>query len=183
MRAGQVVVFVVIGFQQFCQAEICDLHSAAFIQEYVFRLDVAVDNALVVSKLQRVAEVRDDSQRFFRSDAAGGDGVSECDPVNEFHHEVKQFIDLSEVVAGDDVRVVELCQRPDFSQETVTKTGVALNFLRQNLDGHEAAEVRLTGFVNSTHSSPIDQFKNFQIREQRVQLLGFGGLETLLFLF
>ena len=45
-------------------AEIRDLHPAAFIQQDVLRLDVAVHDALLVRELQRLADLRHDLQRL-----------------------------------------------------------------------------------------------------------------------
>jgi hypothetical protein len=53
-------------FHNFRQPEIRHLHAAAAVEQDIFRLDVAVDDALVVRELQRVANLRHDRQRFAR---------------------------------------------------------------------------------------------------------------------
>ena len=60
-----VAVRAVIGgllTQQLGEAEIGDLHSPAFVDQDVFGLDVAMDDAFVVGELQGVADLRHDRQ-------------------------------------------------------------------------------------------------------------------------
>jgi len=46
------------------QAEIRDLHPALLVQQHVLGLDVAVDDAFVVRKLERLADLRNDLEGF-----------------------------------------------------------------------------------------------------------------------
>jgi hypothetical protein len=142
-----------------------------------------VDDAFFVSELQRVAQVGDDSESFFRSDTSGSDCVSQRDAVDKFHDEVEEFVNLTEVVDGGDVRVIELCQRASLSQEAISESGIALDIARQNFHGDKPVEVWVASFVDSTHSAAADQFQNHQIRKQSIHLVRFRSLETLLLLF
>ena len=56
---------------QLGDAEVGDLHLAARIQENVLRLDVAVDDAVIVRVLQRLADLRHDGERCFGLDLVG----------------------------------------------------------------------------------------------------------------
>ena len=73
---------------QFCQTKIRHLHPAAAVEQNVFRLDVAVDDALVVRELQRVANLRDDGQRLARRDASRVKQLPQIHAIHKFHQEV-----------------------------------------------------------------------------------------------
>ena len=75
------------GFNNFRQAKIRHLHAAPAIQQNVLRLDVAVDDALVVRKLERVANLRHDGQRLARGNAAAREQLPQVHAVHEFHEE------------------------------------------------------------------------------------------------
>src|SRR5262245_54197309 len=51
-----------------CQPEVGDLHAAATVQQDVLGLDIAVDDTLVVSVLQRIANLADDVERVARGE-------------------------------------------------------------------------------------------------------------------
>ena len=72
----------------FRQTEIRHLHAAAAVEQNVFRLDVAMDDALVVGILQCVANLRHDGQRLARGNAPGVQQLPQVHAVHEFHQEV-----------------------------------------------------------------------------------------------
>ena len=53
--------------EQSRQTEVGDFDSAAFVDEDVFRLDVTMDDAFVMSELQRITQLPDNSERFLRA--------------------------------------------------------------------------------------------------------------------
>jgi len=59
--------------QQLRESEVGDLHSAAFVDEDVFRLNVPMHDPFVVSELQRRANLWHNRQRFRRRHVAGLD--------------------------------------------------------------------------------------------------------------
>ena len=50
----------------FRDAEIGDLDPALLVQQKILRFDIPVDDALVMSELERFADLRDDLERLFR---------------------------------------------------------------------------------------------------------------------
>ena len=87
------------------QAEVGDLHPARFVQQDVLRLDVAMNDALVVRELERLANLRHDGQRLARRQLALGQQVPQCHPIDELHQEVVKSLGLAEIVDGHDVRM------------------------------------------------------------------------------
>ena len=64
-RAGQPEILRLLA-QNFREAEVGDFHPAFFIEQNVFRFYVAVDDAFVMRKLERGADLWDDFQRLAR---------------------------------------------------------------------------------------------------------------------
>ena len=73
---------------QLRQAEVGDLHPALLVQQDVLRLDVAVDHAVVVGVLQRLADLRHDGQGFLGRELAGVQQPAQVHAVDELHEEV-----------------------------------------------------------------------------------------------
>ncbi len=63
MRTGQRAIFRRTG-RQLGQPEVGNLHSTFSVEQDVLRLDVAMDNAIVMSELQGLADLRDNGQRL-----------------------------------------------------------------------------------------------------------------------
>src|SRR5262249_40949702 len=92
---------------QLGQAEVGDRHAPLPVQEDVLRLDVAVDHALVVRVLQGVADLRYDLQRLSRGQRPTLQEVTQVPAVHVLHREVVKAARVTEIVDGDDIRMVE----------------------------------------------------------------------------
>ena len=73
---------------QLRDAEVGDLHPALLVEQDVFRLDVAVDHAVVVGVLQGVANLRHDGQGFLGCELARVQQPPQVHAVDELHEEV-----------------------------------------------------------------------------------------------
>jgi len=82
------------------QAEIGHLHATPAVQQDVLRLDVAMDDALVVGELGRIANVRHDDQRLARRNAAARQKLPQVHAIHIFHQEEIQPVRAAEVVNG-----------------------------------------------------------------------------------
>ena len=74
--------------QYFREAEVGDFHPAFFVQQNVFRFDVAVDDAFIVRELERGADLRNDFERLARRQFAGLFNLPQVRPVHVFHDEI-----------------------------------------------------------------------------------------------
>ena len=68
-------------------AEVGDFDAARFVEKEVFGLDVAVDYAVLVRVLQRLADGWNDGQRLLGREAAGAHRLPEIHAVHELHEE------------------------------------------------------------------------------------------------
>ena len=51
-------------------------------------LQIAVDDPLLVRRLQSIGNLPRDGQRFVQWDRAFTDPIGECGPLDQFHHQV-----------------------------------------------------------------------------------------------
>ena len=112
--------FVLVAYD-FCQTKIRDFHTAPAVEQNILRLDVAMNDALIVCELQRIANLWHDGQRFARGDAAGSQQLAEVDAVHEFHEEKIKALGAAEVVNSDDAGMVQLGEGLGFAGEPFRK--------------------------------------------------------------
>ena len=147
------------------QSEIRHFYLAPAIQEEVLGFDVAVHDAVVVRELERVANLRHDGERLARLDAPGVEQLAQVHAVHELHEEKVKPVRPPELVERDDVRVIELGQRPGFAREPFGKRRGVANAGRQNFQRHDPIQFTLARPVDRPHPAPADQLHDFQLRE------------------
>ncbi len=150
VRAGQGVVD--LGAEQLRQAEVGDLHAAAFVEQDVFRLDVAMDHAFIVGELQGVADLRDDFERLGRLEIARSQCLPQIDAVDVFHQKVIKAAALAmrlmgarpgrqgvaKIENGDDVGMTQLGEAPRLAREAFRESRIAADVGRQDFKGDQA---------------------------------------------
>jgi hypothetical protein len=90
-------------------------------KEDVRRLDIAVDDALFVNKLQGVADLLHDTQGGV-SGQAGPYPVLEVPAIDVFHGDVEIGPGLAHIVDSDDVDVVERGDEPPFLEKSLRES-------------------------------------------------------------
>ena len=123
-----------------------------------------MNDAFVVRKLQGVTDLRDDCQRFGRPQSAGSNRLSQVGSVDVFHDEIIQSVRFTKVVHGDDGRVIQHGQCPCLAHEAFGKGGILADFWRKDFQGDVAVELRLTRFVNGSHSPFAQQLDDLELR-------------------
>src|SRR5580704_12036525 len=86
-RAGQRHVGIVL-LMELGQAKIRDLHSIRWINQDVFRLNVAMDDAVVMCVPQSFADLAGDSKRAFRREWTDRKSLPQIWPLDEFHDKI-----------------------------------------------------------------------------------------------
>jgi hypothetical protein len=79
----------------------------------------------------------------------------------EFGDEKGSTARFADVVNGENVRVIERCDRARFLLETPQAFGVAGKRFGQNFEGYFAAETRVAGAINFAHSAGADGRDDF----------------------
>ena len=158
--------FLAAGLTQLGDTEISDFHAAPGVEEEILRLDIAVEDALAVGVLEGLADSGDDFQRLFRGEAFCPHGLAQIHAIDVFHEQEIPAALLAEIVHGDDVRMIQLRERPGLAVEAFGKGRVSGERPGQDLERHIALQFRLPDLENSPHAAVADHFPDLQGRKR-----------------
>jgi len=145
------------------------------LEEDVRRLDVAVDDPVVVSVLKSVGNLVRNSNRVRDREATLFlEAVAQALAADERHDVAQRAVCFTCGVHRDDVRMAELGRHLDFAHEALTAES-RREFLVEDLDRNVTVRKRLASQVDPGHASAIE------LTEQGVPLRQ-RGLEPLEFL-
>ena len=153
------------GLKQLGQTEVGDLHMAGAVEEDVVGLDVAVDHALVVGVLERVANLGHHAERLGGCELAGFLRLAEVHAVHVFHDEVKEIARLARLVDEDDVGVAQLGEGARLAGEALGKGRVGGHVAGEDLERHDPIERTLAGLVDDAHAALADQLEDLEVGE------------------
>jgi hypothetical protein len=153
--------------EQLGETEVGDFYTPLLVEEHVFRLDVAVNDAFFVRILQRVTDLWHDLERLLRREFAGLQRLPQIDAVHVLHQEKEVSSRLAEVVDRDDVRVAQLREGAGFTEEPLGERRILAHFRRQHFERDRAIESDLPRLVNGPHAALADELHNFELREVR----------------
>ena len=161
-----------------CDAEIRNLHLALFVYNQVFRFDVTMNNAAVMSVLEGFADGRDNGQRFLGVKPVRPEDLAQVDAIHEFHQQKIERAGLPEIVDGDNIWMAQARQCLGFALESLGETLVAGALGREHLESHKTFELRLAGFEDNAHAALADERKHFELRERGSHCLDIRRLRT-----
>ncbi len=134
------------------QAEIQDLGRPVRSDHDVARLDVAVDDAVLVGLGQALGHLGGEAQRVGRRKVAAGDPVLQGFALVAGHDDVEaavgRFVDL---VDGADVGMVEARGGPGLVDEPLAGRGLGHQPGRQELEGDAALQTEVLGLEDHAH--------------------------------
>ena len=130
---------------------------AGHIDHDVLRLDVAVDVARPVDRVQAVAELLRDLAR-----ARGGERAIAAHERAQVvardiaHHEVGAPLGDADAVNRHDVRMLDGARRARLAQEALAALGILDELGRDHLERDVAVELDLPRAVDDSHAAPPD---------------------------
>ena len=121
-------------------AEVHDLHAAVGEHHDVAGLHVAVDDAALVGRRERLGHARGDLHRLRGRERAAADEVAQLPAVEYLHRHEGDVALAPDVVDGDDRRVPDAAGRPRLLQEARLEVRALLVGAgqRDRLDGHRS---------------------------------------------
>ena len=140
------------------QAEIENLGVPALGDEDIRGLDVAVNNAAGVRRIEGVGDLDAQRQNRFQLHRAIADQVLECDAVEELHDEERAIALLANVVNRTDVGMIQRRRGLGFAPKALEGLAVLRQIFGKKLEGDEAAETRVLRFVDHTHPAATELF-------------------------
>ena len=156
-------------------AKVRDLHTALFVQEEIFGFDVAMDDAVLMRILQRLAHGRHHGQRLLGREPAGLHCLPQIHAVHEFHEQKVKAACLAKVVNRDNIWVVQRRERLRLLGESVCKPPVHHALRRQQLQRHKPFKRFLPRFIDDTHAPAAKAFHDVKLRKVRRQFLRHVG--------
>ncbi len=130
---------------------------------------------MVMRDLQGLADRRHYRQRFFRLQLMVTDDLPQVETVHEFHQEEVKRARLSEIVNGDDIGVVQSCERLGFMLESLRKTRVPGAFWSEDFECHHPIELRLASLEDYSHPAVAYERDDFKLRKGLANPLYLGG--------
>ena len=147
------------------ETEIENFGVAAFGDENIRGLDVAVNDVFGVRGVERVGDFDGEREEVFDIHGAAVDAVLERLAVEKFHGDEGLAVLFADVVNGADVGMVERGGRLRFALETGEGLGIAGDILRQKFQRDETLEARVFGLVDDTHASAAEFFDDAVMRD------------------
>src|SRR5580658_390431 len=137
------------------QAEIQHLDVSVGADHDIFRLDVAVHDTGGVGDGQGLRDLAADVKQFLDGQTGVGQGT-EGMAFNKLHRDVTAAGGLTDIVNGDDVRMIECGSSTSFSQESLDRAAVAEVAFGKELERHRASEPEVARTIDLTHAAAAE---------------------------
>ena len=139
------------------QPEVADLNSAVIGKQHIFRLQVAVDNAVLVRCGEAGKDRLHDVHRLHRGEhLVLLEQVAQGDSWQVLHYQVCRFAILSLVVNIHDVRMCQPGSRPGFLDEAGLVLVIVGEVTVHDLERNAAFEAQVGGQIYGGHTAARD---------------------------
>ena len=143
-------------------AEVHDLDVAIGLHHDVLRLDVAMDQILVVSNVERRAHLRTNFRNFALVErAARLDAGLQIGAADELHHNVVRAVIVAPVVDVHNVGTLQVGGSSGFLLETLGEIGAFRILGQHHLYGNGASQHGILSTVDFRHAPHANAFCNF----------------------
>jgi hypothetical protein len=143
--------------RQLRQAKIQNLHSPVARDKNIFRLQVAVNDALVVRRCQSSRHLLCELGRLSRRQRTGIQPSTQGFAFQKLRDQIRRTFVLAKIMNRQNVGMIQRRYRPRLLLEPPQPFGVAGKRPRQNFDGHVAIQPRIAGAIHLTHASDAEQ--------------------------
>ena len=133
------------------EAEVEQLRAPLVRHEDVLRLQVPVNDPLLVRRGQSLCDLRGEVDRLAGAKRALPEAYAQRLAFEELHDGVRGLAVPPEIVDGEDVRVREGRNRAGLALEAGQRLGVARELGGEHLDGDVPAQLGVAGFVDLAH--------------------------------
>ena len=141
------------------QAEVEDFDRAAVGDVNVCRLDVAMDDAVLVGVVEPLADFRRDLDLAPQAySLRSRHPREEILSLQVLHGEIRLSLVLAEIVNGNDVSVRQLAGGSRLAEEPFAQLRVLIDRDRNHLDGDDPFEERVAGAIHDPHATLAEFF-------------------------
>ncbi len=135
------------------QAEVEHLHRAIRPDLDIRGFQVAVDDALLVRRFERVGNLGGDRQRLLERHRSARDDVREVLTLDQFHGQGAHAVELFEAVDLGDVRVIEGGERLCLTREPRQAIGIGSEQVGKHLERDVSIEPPVARAVDLSHAA------------------------------
>jgi hypothetical protein len=151
----------------FCQPEVQHL-DAAFVRNHdIRRLQVAMYDAFLVRRRQRVSQGTGNLNDLPDREAASGNQAVQWLPFDQLHRQEVDAVAFLHRVDSDNVRVVELGKRLCLTAKAAQSLRIVRHLGGQHLERYVPAQFRVGGAIDLAHAARTEGRKNL-VRSQTV---------------
>jgi len=143
------------------EAEIENFDGAAFGDDDVGGLDVAMDDAFLVSGTEGIGELNADIDGARNGEFALREDLVEGQAFEELHGDEGDAFMLFDGVDGADSGMIEGGGGTGFAEEAFEGLSVATCLFREEFEGHVAAELGILGFIDHAHAPTANFAEDF----------------------
>ena len=138
-------------WRQLGESEVQHLHDTVASNHDVFRLDVAVNDAGLVSRLQRRGYLRGDVEHFTDCHPRVGHVFSQSFAVDELRDDEVTPVDLANFIDRDDVGMIERRGGLRLLLESTQLVRIVVEGSWEQLERHFTVEFRVQSQIDFTH--------------------------------
>ena len=146
------------------QPEVHDLDLTLVVHHDVGRFDVAMNDTLLMRRLQALGGLRGDVDHLVELEQTIADFVLDGLSLDESHGEEGLSLGLVDFKDGANVGMVERRRGLRLAQETFLGFGVLNGFGAEKLQSNGALELRVEGFIDNPHAAFTEFFSNLVMR-------------------
>ena len=136
-------------------------HRAIGPQTDVCRLQIPMDDPLLVRRFERLGDLSRDRQRLVAWNRTLPDAIGERGPFHQFEDERLHVFRILERVNGRDVRMIERREHLRFAREPRETVRIEKKGVGQDLQSNVAIQLRIAGAVDLSHATFADQRGDF----------------------
>jgi hypothetical protein len=117
-------------------------------------LEIAVDDALVVRRFERLGHLLRDRERLVDRERALRDPIGERRAIDELDHESFRRGGILDPINRSDVRMIERREQLRFALEAGEPFGIIRKRVRKDLEGNVASELGVPRAIHLAHPAP-----------------------------
>ena len=144
------------------QAKVQDLGLASRRDENVSRLDITVDDACSVSRVQSVGQLNGQIQQQLGGERSPRSPLLQRLTFEQLHRDEVLALVLTHIVDGTDVGVIQGGCSSGLAPKTLQDLGIT-RILRQELERDRASKASILGLVHNAHASFTEPFENAKV--------------------
>ena len=140
-------------FLQLGQTEVEDLDIAVRTQQEVFRLEVAVGDAVFMRPGEACSGLDAEVENLVQRQGAAAEEGAERFALDQFHHQEGPVLELARVVDGHYVRVIQSRGGPRLLREAPDALRLMAQLRTQDLDSDVAPQGRVLRAIDDAHAA------------------------------